>query len=216
MLVPQMLRSGALLALFALLGTALLAVTYDNTEERIAEQQRQRTLRTLHALVPDALYNNEIINDVVYIQAPAYFGTADAVTVYRARKNEQAVAAVFNVVAPDGYSGNIYLLVAIADDGRILGVRVVQHRETPGLGDGIEVERNPWILAFDQRSLDSPAADGWAVKRDGGVFDQLTGATITPRAVVKAVHKCLQYFGTHRGVVFSTPSGNTIEETGNL
>jgi len=124
------------------------------------------------------------------------------VTVYRARKGGREIAVVFTVVAPDGYSGAIRMLVGIRADGRLAGVRVVAHRETPGLGDKVEAHKSDWIRDFDNRSLRDPKADGWAVKKDGGVFDQFTGATITPRAVVAAVHSALRYYATHREAMF--------------
>ena len=106
-------------------------------------------------------------------------------------------------MAPDGYSGNIHLLVAIKYDGTLAGVRVVNHKETPGLGDAVEAERSNWILGFTGKSLTNPGKKGWAVKRDGGQFDQFTGATITPRAVVKAVYKTLEYYQQHKTQLFS-------------
>jgi electron transport complex protein RnfG len=122
--------------------------------------------------------------------------------VYRARKYGWPVAVVLAPVAPDGYNGTIRLLVAIKMDGTLAGVRVIQHRETPGLGDAIEAERSDWILGFDGKSLNDPVQEKWKVKRDGGDFDQFTGATITPRAVVKAVNKALLYFRLHGHSLF--------------
>jgi electron transport complex protein RnfG len=113
------------------------------------------------------------------------------------------VAAIISTVAPQGYNGNIYLLVAIRYSGKLAGVRVVKHRETPGLGDAIDEKRSDWISSFDNKSLQNPAPKDWKVKRDGGVFDQFTGATITPRAVVDAVYKTLQYFEKHRDELFT-------------
>ncbi|MBE9559884.1 MAG: electron transport complex subunit RsxG, partial [Proteobacteria bacterium] len=129
--------------------------------------------------------------------------TKEETLAYRARKNSQNVAVVFTSVAPNGYNGSIRLLVGINADGSLSGVRVVKHRETPGLGDVVEISRSDWILGFDNKSLSDPDTRGWKVKRDGGVFDQFTGATITPRAVVKAVHNALLYFDKNQGMLFS-------------
>ena len=118
------------------------------------------------------------------------------------------------VTAPDGYNGDIRLLAAIDVTGTVLGVRVVSHRETPGLGDPIEVERSDWVLGFTGKSLLSPQGKSWAVKRDGGEFDQFTGATISPRAVVKAVHNTLLYFKTNQKSLFETAS-NTAKQDDN-
>jgi electron transport complex protein RnfG len=125
------------------------------------------------------------------------------VTVYRARLHGEPVALVIAAVAPDGYSGTIRLLVGINVDGSLSGVRVVAHRETPGLGDAIEEERSDWILGFTGKSLQNPPLQKWAVKKDGGAFDQLTGATITPRAVVKAVRQALLYYRDQKDALFA-------------
>jgi electron transport complex protein RnfG len=109
------------------------------------------------------------------------------------------------VTAPDGYNGDIRLLAGIDAGGTVLGVRVVSHRETPGLGDPIEVDKSDWILGFANKSLRNPETGGWAVKRDGGQFDQFTGATISPRAVVRTIHNTLLYFETNRQMLFETP-----------
>jgi electron transport complex protein RnfG len=136
------------------------------------------------------------------VLAPEYLGSKKASIVYRARKAGKPVAVVLTVVAPNGYSGPIVLLVGIDYSGDITGVRVVKHRETPGLGDAIEIERSDWIERFTGKSRRNPGRAGWKVKRDGGEFDQLTGATITPRAVVAAVSGALEYFEHNRDNLF--------------
>ncbi len=193
------------LGLFAVVGTSLVALTHDLTAERIAANERAALLRSLHALVPPEAHDNDIATDVITVTDPRLLGTETPVTVYRARMGRQPVAAVLSPVAPDGYSGSIKLLVAARYDGSLGGVRVIAHRETPGLGDGIEAERSEWILQFAGLSLREPRQPLWKVKRDGGVFDQFTGATITPRAVVKAVKNSLLYFDAHRDALFALP-----------
>jgi Na+-translocating ferredoxin:NAD+ oxidoreductase subunit G len=145
--------------------------------------------------------------DVVLVRDPELLGTPGQVSVYRARQRGRPVAVVISPVAPVGYSGPIRLLVGILADGTLSGVRVVSHRETPGLGDKVELERDDWILGFDGRSLGDPPVSRWAVRRDGGVFDQFTGATVTPRAVVRAVRDALVYFEAHRDELFAAPAG---------
>ena len=215
MLASNMLRTSIALAIFALIGTALLAVTNEATKERIAEEQRLFTLRTLAEMVPEDMYDNNLVADSIQIVAPDYLGNSEPKTVYRARKDNKPAAAVISATTPNGYSGNIDMLVAINAQGELLGVRVIKHRETPGLGDGIDIQRNDWITGFDGRSLNNPDKRGWAVKKDGGTFDQLTGATITPRAVVKAVYKCLQYFDKRQSLIFSADSGQLLNDSAN-
>lgn len=197
--------SALLLWLFAVAGTALVAFTYEGTKERIAENERQALLRSLNALIPADAYDNDVYQDTIQAFDPARLGSAEPITVYRARKEGRAVAAALLSEAPDGYSGTIRLLVAIRVDGSLGGVRVLSHRETPGLGDGIEAERSDWIQTFVGRSLGNPREGMWKVRKDGGVFDQFTGATITPRAVVKAVYNTLVYFREHRDTLFNEP-----------
>ena len=204
------IRSGVLLGLIALIGTALLAGVNALTHERIAEQEKRRVLQQLNALVPVAYYNNDLLTDRVDIVDEAFFHHAEPVAVYRARMDDQPVAVLMTATAPDGYNGDIRLLIAVDTTGTILGVRVVSHRETPGLGDPIEIERSDWILSFTDKSLLNPRDDGWAVKRDGGDFDQFTGATISPRAVVNAVHNTLVYFKANRKKLFET-TANTAD-----
>lgn len=201
-----MLISALLLGLFAILGTGLVALTYDQTKERIAANEREALLRSLHTLVPPESHDNDIYTDYVLVRDRALLGTAQPIAVYRARKNGEPVAAVMAPVAPDGYGGEIKLLVAVKYDGTLAGARVISHHETPGLGDRIEAERSDWIKTFDGRSLHNPVPEKWKVRKDGGVFDQFTGATITPRAVVKAVYGALRYFAAHREELFSAPA----------
>lgn len=200
----SVIRSGVLLGLIAVLGTVLLAGVNALTHERIAEQEKLRVLQQFNALVPTTSYNNDLLTDRVDIRDEAYFRHPDPVPVYRARMDDEPVAVLMTVTAPDGYNGDIRLLTAIDTNGKILGVRVVSHRETPGLGDPIELERSDWILGFTDKSLTNPRGKGWAVKRDDGEFDQFTGATISPRAVVKAVHSTLLYFEANRTSLFES------------
>jgi electron transport complex protein RnfG len=154
-------------------------------------------LRQLGQVLPPGEYDNSLHDDFILIEDPEHFRGDGIVRVYRARRQDRPVAVIMNLVAPDGYNGDIRLLAGIYRDGTISGVRVTAHRETPGLGDPIEHQRSDWILGFDGRSLSDPGPEGWAVRRDGGEFDQFTGATITPRAVVEAVERALEYHRLH-------------------
>ena len=205
----QIAITATILLLFALVGTALVVLTFDNTRERIAANERATLLRKLHQLIPPELHDNTLLEDTLTITDSALLGTSGPVTVYRARKAAQPVALVITPVAPDGYSGSIKLLVGINADGTLSGVRVVAHKETPGLGDAIDESRSDWIHLFDNRSLGDPPLERWGVKKDGGNFDQLTGATITPRAVVKAVRQALLYYRDHQEALFARNATST-------
>lgn len=204
--MKHIVASTLLLALFAIVGTALVAFTYNRTIDQIAENERQALLRNLHAIIPSSAHDNDIFSDTAQLPGSPLLGTLKPVTVYRARKNGEPVAAVLSPVAPDGYNGSIRLLVGINFDGTVAGVRVLSHNETPGLGDAIEVEKSQWITGFDGKALGNPDLRAWTVRKDGGEFDQFTGATITPRAVVKAVREALVYFREHRQQIFQAPS----------
>lgn len=201
-----MLRSAGLLGMVAIFGTAILTGVNELTHERIAEQQRRAILAQLNEVLPARFYDNSLHDDWVEVRDPAWFRHDSPVRVYRARLQGRPVGAILGVVAPDGYNGDIQLLVGIFTDGRISGVSVVSHRETPGLGDPVERQRSDWALGFDNKTLQNPQEQGWSVKRDGGDFDQFTGATITPRAVVRAVHRALLYFEQHKEQLFASPA----------
>jgi len=200
------IRSGILLALFALIGTGLLSFAFESTRDRIAANERDALLHSLHTIVDPLSHDNDLFTDTIMVTDANLLGTSSPVTVYRARKQGRAVAAVFSSIAPNGYNGAIKLLIGINFNGVLTGVRVVIHKETPGLGDAIESERSDWILDFASKSLANPSPENWKVKKDGGVFDQFTGATITPRAIVKAVKNTLLYYQTHQQDVFAISS----------
>lgn len=202
-IVRNMIISAVLLALFAITGTFFVSQTYDNTIDRINENKRIALLNAFHVLISPTDHDNDIFSDIIQVTNKELLGKNKPVNVYRAREGGHPVAVIINSVAPDGYSGNIELLVAIKHDGTLAGVRVVNHKETPGLGDAIEEKKSDWILSFNNLSLTNPEKTGWRVKRDGGQFDQFTGATITPRAIVKAVHNTLSYYKMHKEHLFS-------------
>jgi electron transport complex protein RnfG len=196
------LRSAASLGLVAIAGTSLLAGVHHLTAERIAEQERRAVLEQLQEIIPAGRYDNALQDDWIPFTDEAHFPRGQEVIAYRARRGGQPVAVIFRFAAVNGYNGPIHLLAGIEADGSLAGVRVTSHRETPGLGDGIEVERSDWIRSFEGRSLRSPGPEGWSVRRDGGEFDQFTGATITPRAVVEAVRLALDYHAGNREALF--------------
>lgn len=202
----SMIVGGYVLGIFAVVATSLVAFTYDNTKAQIAENERQRLLRSLNELVPSSQYDNAIFWDYIDIVADGLNRKGQPIRVYRARMLGKPVAVIMQVVAMDGYSGPIKMLIGIHHNGQLEGVRVISHRETPGLGDAIELARSDWILSFSGKSLENTAEKRWRVIKDGGVFDQFTGATITPRAVVKAVRNTLIYFRDHKSMLFNKTS----------
>jgi len=192
---------------FTVLGTVILAATYFSTREPIAKSEREAKLKLIEQVLPANLHDNDLLKDAVKIEAGGELGNRDETLAYRARLNGTTSALVLEATAPDGYSGDIKLLVAIRTDGELAGVRVLAHKETPGLGDYIDIGRSDWIKKnFDGQSLAKTPDEGWKVKKDGGRFDYMAGATITPRALVKAVRNTLHYFAAHRDKLFAAPA----------
>jgi len=198
-----MLRSAAALGLVAIAGTSLLTGVDYLTADRIAAQERRVILEQLGQLIPQH-YDNQLLDDHFTFRAESYFPNGQEVIAYRARLQGEPQAVVLKFNAVNGYNGNITLLAGINSDGSLRGVRIISHKETPGLGDAIETEKSDWALSFSGKSLSNPEPDKWAVKRDGGKFDQFTGATITPRAVVDAVRLALEYFKANHEYLFDT------------
>lgn len=198
----SMLKNALVLGLFAIVTVGLVAVLQQATAERIANAEREAQVRALSEILPQDSYDNHLLDNSIQLHDPL-LGSKSPQTAYIALKDGKPSAVILRATAPDGYSGAIHLLIGIHADGRLAGVRVLGHRETPGLGDKIELAKSAWIRSFDGKSLSNPGEDGWAVKKDRGEFDQFAGATITPRAVVKAVHKVLQYFDANQEQLFA-------------
>jgi Na+-translocating ferredoxin:NAD+ oxidoreductase subunit G len=192
------LRTGAILFVFALLATSLLAFTYARTQSTIERSQQAEQLALLGQVLPPALYNNDLLASRQDLPPDERLGTRQPSAMWVARRDDAITAVALEAIAPDGYSGNIHLLIGIAVDGSITGVRVTAHRETPGLGDYIVRTKSAWIEQFVGKSLMHPEPKHWKVAKDGGAFDARAGATITPRAVVKAVRASLDYFARNR------------------
>lgn len=199
-------RLALVLAAFALVGTSLLALTFDATRDNIAASEKKAKLALIAQILPAELVDNDIIGEAASLPPQSALGTAEVTLVYRAFKDGKPTAIVLEAIAPDGYAGKIKLLIAIKENGEVSGVRVVRHKETPGLGDYIEIAKSQWIKVFDGTSLEKYSSKDWKVKKDGGQFDSVAGATITPRAVVKAVHKALGYYSANREKIFSLPA----------
>src|SRR5512137_2011228 len=195
---PKLEFQTGILAGFALLASVLLGVTNCSTEDTIQQRLNEDLIKSLEEVVPAALHDNDMLQDTLTIPSAEFNIGANETTVYLAKKSGKVTAVCFKFTAPDGYSGAINMIMGVDRDGNILGVRVLSHKETPGLGDKIEVAKSDWILNFVGRSLDNLSPAQWAVKKDGGVFDQFAGATITPRKSVQAIHRGLQLFKAHQ------------------
>lgn len=197
------LRAALLLAAAAVVTVGVVAIVNDRARPRIEANERAQRVARLAEVLGGTRYDNDLLQDVLTVRDAERLGTDEPLPVYRARQAGRPVAAILTAVAPDGYSGSIRLLVGIDTEGRLLGVRVLAHRETPGLGDAIEQRKSTWIDEFKGRSLGDPALERWHVKKDGGEFDQFTGATVTPRAVVRAVKNAMLYFEANRAALLA-------------
>ncbi|MDI3323547.1 electron transport complex subunit RsxG [Pontibacterium granulatum] len=196
------IRSSTLgITLFAVVTAALIAVTQVSTKERIAKNERDAQARALYEIVPKSTIDNDMLEDTVSFVAPELLGHDQPADAYLARKDGKVVAVILPVVAPDGYSGNINMIVGVKRDGSVAGVRVLAHKETPGLGDKVDLKKSGWILGLNNQRNDNDQRDSFAVLKDGGRFDQFTGATITPRAVVGATSRALDYFRTNKAAL---------------
>ncbi len=197
------------LVVFAMLGAVLVGLTFSQTEDDIKYNEQLTLLKKLNNIISADAYNNDLLLDTLILKPSRLLNTKQTSLAYRARNNDKNVAVVFTSIAPNGYNGPIHLLIGVNIDGRLAGVRVVKHRETPGLGDVVSITHSNWILGFNNKSLSDPNSKHWKVKRDGGSFDQFTGATITPRAVVNAVHDALLYFKKNKDRLFSVNTDKT-------
>jgi electron transport complex protein RnfG len=199
----RLVYQAGLLGTVTLLSTALLVLADRVTRGPIAERRAEDLKASLAQVIPAAIHDNDLLADTLTLSL-----TGDTpLTIYRAVRQGEVTGVAFQLSA-SGYAGAIDLLLALDPKGRVLGARVLAHKETPGLGDRIEAAKDDWILAFDGRSLGDPPAERWAVKKDGGDFDQFSGATITPRAVVGAIKSGLQGFAAHRDALIAPPVRN--------
>ena len=194
------------LGIFALVTAGIVAAAHSLTAERIAHNIRLAQAKALNEIVPIGSYNNDLLADSLSLQE---FDTAllgpikDSDNINFARINGAITTVLIPAVAADGYTQEIRILVGIKTDGSLAGVRVTEHRETPGLGDKVDLKKSPWILGFTGKSLTNPMESQWTVKKDGGDFDQFTGSTITPRAVLKAVKRAQLFFVKHQDTLLN-------------
>ena len=198
MLGQSITKNGLLLGLFAVVTTGVIAGTYLSTRGLVQDNIRAAEERALLEIIPRDRHDNSMLDDAVALGDDALLGLREPRNAYRAKQNGEVVAVILPATARDGYTGDIDLIIGVNRDGSVAGVRVLSHRETPGLGDQIDYKKSQWVDGFIGRSLLNPKAEKWAVKKDGGVFDQFTGATITPRAVTAAVKRSLEFYTQQR------------------
>ncbi|MGI9888760.1 electron transport complex subunit RsxG [Vibrio chagasii] len=197
-------KNGLVLAIFACASTGLVAVTHYLTKDQIKQQEQAQLLSVLNQVIPHDLHDNELFSACTLVQAEE-LGTEQAMPAYLAKLNGEPSAIAIEAIAPDGYNGAIKVIVGMKIDGTILGTRVLSHQETPGLGDKIDLRVSDWILSFAGKQVTDSNLDRWKVRKDGGDFDQFTGATITPRAVVKSVKQAVQYVNQNNQALLAQP-----------
>lgn len=197
------LKTAITMLAFALIGTSLLAYVFDITRAPIEASEKQARLALFKEILPVNVYDNDLLKTTVEIDPNDLLGNRISTIANIAKYNNKTAGVVLEAIAHDGYSGDIKLLIAIRADGSISGVRVLAHKETPGLGDYIDIAHSKWIKLFDDESVNKTTATNWQVKKDGGKFDYMVGATITPRAVVKAILKALQFYEINKQTLFA-------------
>jgi electron transport complex protein RnfG len=212
---------GLVLWLYGLVASAVIATTYLNTKEQIIQQQRLAKQQALAQIITSDQHDNDLLDDSFILQDVDFLGLQQPAEAYRVRLEDKVVAIILPVTTAQGYGGAMQMIVGINRNGQLAGVRVLTHNETPGLGDKIDARKSDWITGFKHRSLTNPKPEKWQVAKDGGEFDQFTGATITPRAVVRAVYRSLQYFTENRSHLLEeksdtagpTSTGETANES---
>ncbi|MDI1299175.1 electron transport complex subunit RsxG [Methylotenera sp.] len=196
-------KTAITLVAFAFVGTAMLAYVFDITRAPIEASEKEARLALFKQILPESTYDNDLLKDSVEIAPNEQLGNHQPTVANIAKLNNKTAGVILEAIAHDGYSGDIKLLIAIRADGSISGVRVLTHKETPGLGDYIDIARGNWIKLFNDESVNKTPTEQWHVKKDGGKFDYMVGATITPRAVVKAVYKALQFYDVNKTTLFA-------------
>lgn len=194
--IEAMKKSGLSLAFFACVSVIFVVGTYYLVRTQIAKNDEMMLLKSINQIIASDRYDNDLVETTILLKA-IESGLENDARVFLARKGDVPIASVFEITTLRGY-GVITMLIGINTiDQSLAGVRVVRHTETPGLGDKIEIKKSDWIKVFDGKSLENPKLTGWFVKKDGGEFDQFTGATITPRAIVNTTKSVLLYAKDH-------------------
>jgi electron transport complex protein RnfG len=200
----SILRTSTTLAVIAALCTLLVAGTWQLTREKIRDNEQAYLESSLRPVLPDLEFGESITQSRMILEPPHGLPGSEPAVIYRVYDDGRPVAALFAVTARDGYAGPIRVLIGIRENGTVSGVRILSHRETPGLGDRIVASRSDWLQQFPGKSLGEPPLPGWHLETDGGEFDQITGASVTPRAVLRAIRETLLYFTENRDAVFAS------------
>jgi len=208
---PTIMQSGLILAAVAAICTTLVALTFSLTKDRITANEQAYLEQSLTPVLAGKTFDNDLSASAMTVRAPHDLPGRENAVIYRTRAGNTPLVALFVVTAPDGFTGPIKLLIGIDTDGVVTGVRALEHKETPGIGDLIDESRSDWIYQFSGTSLDAPERTAWTIRRDGGAFDQMTGASVTSRAAVNAVNQTLLYFEANREMVFSAPADAEIK-----
>lgn len=202
-LIASIRKNSLGLGIFAVVTAGLIAVTNYVTVDKIADNIVTAQLAAFTEILPAHYFDNDLYNSKIELKADVLLGSEKSSNAYVAHLNGEFSAIIFETVAPGGYSGDLFLLVAIDKSGTVTGTRIISHKETPGLGDKVDIKKSNWVTSFDNTSFNTLAPERWKVKKDGGDFDQFTGATITPRAVVNAVKNTLIYFEENKTLLLS-------------
>jgi electron transport complex protein RnfG len=213
MLGHSVSKNSLVLGIFAAVTAATIALTFQGTKTLIAKEERKAALAALVDMIPNSRHNNDLLRDTVVLSKAdsQALGFNQLVELNIAKMDNKPIALVIPAIAHDGYSGDIKMIIAVNLDSTLAGVRILAHKETPGLGDKIDLRKSQWIHSFDGVSLINPARQFWKVKKDGGEFDQFTGATVTPRAVVKRVKETLEFFEQRKTEWLSSITNKTID-----
>lgn len=212
MLGQSISKNSILLGIFAAVTTAIIAGTYLGSRDLIKANIRAAEEKALLQIIPEDRHTNSMLDDTLAVDDVTFLGLRESKDIYLAKQNGEFVGAIIPATTREGYTGDIDMIVGVNRDGSVAGVRVLQHRETPGLGDAVDRKKSDWVESFVGKSIGNPQADDWKVKKDGGVFDQFTGATITPRAVTETVFQTLQYFEQNRDhLIAAAEAASTAE-----
>jgi len=202
-MIRTMGKNGWLLMAFGIAATGLVSVTHQLTKGRIAYAAELNQQRILNQVVPESMHDNDLFASCIQVTSEQYLGNDKLHRAFIAKRGEQPTGIAIETTAPNGYAGSIELIVGVQLSGEVTGVQVLAHQETPGLGDKIEKRKSDWVDSFVGKLLEDEDDPAWAVQKDGGQFDQFTGATITPRAVVGAVKNTLIFYGRNKDLLFT-------------